>query len=159
VVKIQFDVLWVMLCSVAVGYQRFGGPCCLHLHDEVYGAGKVLTVSLLARTGLSALYYLPVEARPVHHLAPLTTAIQASSQSARNPVRSCSPHRSPPTSSITILSCFLLVAGFYPFLYPTSLSMSPSQWCKLNLAISPDRPRCLDLRGGQSWPQCNHCQC
>jgi hypothetical protein len=30
----------VMLCSVAVGYQCFGGPCCLHLQGEVHGAGK-----------------------------------------------------------------------------------------------------------------------
>jgi hypothetical protein len=22
-------------CSVVVGYQRFGGPCCLHLEGEV----------------------------------------------------------------------------------------------------------------------------
>jgi len=32
VVNIQVDVFWVViLCSVAVGYQRFGGPYCLHL--------------------------------------------------------------------------------------------------------------------------------
>jgi len=24
-----------MQCSVSVGYQRFGGPCCLHLQGEV----------------------------------------------------------------------------------------------------------------------------
>jgi len=30
--KIQIEVFWlVMLCSVVVGYQHFGGPCCLHL--------------------------------------------------------------------------------------------------------------------------------
>jgi hypothetical protein len=32
VVKIPVEAVWVvMLCSVAVGYQRFGGPCCLYL--------------------------------------------------------------------------------------------------------------------------------
>jgi hypothetical protein len=35
-VMFQVDVFWVMtLCSVVVGYQRFGGPCCLHLQGEV----------------------------------------------------------------------------------------------------------------------------
>jgi hypothetical protein len=35
-VKIQVEVFWVvMVCSVRVGYQCFGGPCCLHLHGEV----------------------------------------------------------------------------------------------------------------------------
>jgi len=30
--KIQVGVFWVVaLCSVAVGYQHFGGPYCLHL--------------------------------------------------------------------------------------------------------------------------------
>jgi hypothetical protein len=31
-VKIQVAVFWIMApCSVVVGYQRFRGPCCLHL--------------------------------------------------------------------------------------------------------------------------------
>jgi hypothetical protein len=35
-VKTQVKVFWVvMLCSVAVGYQCFRGPCCLHLQGEV----------------------------------------------------------------------------------------------------------------------------
>jgi hypothetical protein len=30
--KNEVDVFWVVTpCSVAVGYQRFGEPCCLHL--------------------------------------------------------------------------------------------------------------------------------
>jgi len=28
VVYVQVEVFWV----VTVGYQRFGGPCCFHLH-------------------------------------------------------------------------------------------------------------------------------
>jgi hypothetical protein len=33
--KIQVKVSWVAtLCSVKVGYQQFGGPCCLHLQHE-----------------------------------------------------------------------------------------------------------------------------
>jgi len=36
-VKIQVQIFWVVTpCSVAVGYRRCGGPCCLHLswrHD------------------------------------------------------------------------------------------------------------------------------
>jgi len=35
-VKIQVEVFWVVTpCSVVVGYQRFGEPCCLHLHCMV----------------------------------------------------------------------------------------------------------------------------
>jgi hypothetical protein len=34
-VKIQVEFLWVVtLCSFVVGYQRFGGPWCLHLQGE-----------------------------------------------------------------------------------------------------------------------------
>jgi len=25
----------MMLCSIVVGYQYFGGPCCLHLYSEM----------------------------------------------------------------------------------------------------------------------------
>jgi len=32
----QVDILWVVTpCSFVVGYQRFRGPCCLHLQGEV----------------------------------------------------------------------------------------------------------------------------
>jgi hypothetical protein len=32
-IKIEVMVFWVLMpCSVVVGYQRFGAPCCLHLH-------------------------------------------------------------------------------------------------------------------------------
>jgi hypothetical protein len=35
-VKIHVGVFWVMTpCSYVVGYQRFGGPCCLHVQGEV----------------------------------------------------------------------------------------------------------------------------
>jgi hypothetical protein len=34
-VKIQVEVFWsVMLCSVAVGYEHFRGPSCLHLQGD-----------------------------------------------------------------------------------------------------------------------------
>jgi len=34
--NIQVKVLWVVIpCNVAVGYQHFRGPCCLHLQVEV----------------------------------------------------------------------------------------------------------------------------
>jgi hypothetical protein len=46
-VKIRIEVFWVVtLCSVVVGYQRFGGPCCLHLQ----GGSKVLRNSGRRRT-------------------------------------------------------------------------------------------------------------
>jgi hypothetical protein len=39
--KFQAEVFWVVTPkSVVVGYQHFGGPCCLHLQCEVNGAGK-----------------------------------------------------------------------------------------------------------------------
>jgi len=38
-VKIQVKVLRVVTpCSVDVGYQRFGGPCCFHFQGEVEAA-------------------------------------------------------------------------------------------------------------------------
>jgi len=43
-VKIQVEVFWVVTpCSVVVGYQRFGEPCCLHLHGEVFKGLWVVT--------------------------------------------------------------------------------------------------------------------
>jgi hypothetical protein len=37
-VKIHFVVFWVVTpYSVAVGYQRFGEPCCLYFKVEVGG--------------------------------------------------------------------------------------------------------------------------
>jgi hypothetical protein len=34
-VKIQVEVFWVLTpCVVMVGYQRFRGPCCLHLQGQ-----------------------------------------------------------------------------------------------------------------------------
>jgi hypothetical protein len=42
VVKIQFEVFWVVItCGIAVGYKYLGRPCCLHLLSEV-GGNKVL---------------------------------------------------------------------------------------------------------------------
>jgi hypothetical protein len=33
--KIQVEVLWVVKpCRFAIGYQRFEGPSCLHLHPD-----------------------------------------------------------------------------------------------------------------------------
>jgi hypothetical protein len=35
VVTFQVEVFWVVMpCSVVVGYQRFGGQCCLYLQGE-----------------------------------------------------------------------------------------------------------------------------
>jgi hypothetical protein len=35
----EVEVFWfVTPCTVAVGYQRFGGPCCLHLYSEDGGS-------------------------------------------------------------------------------------------------------------------------
>jgi len=40
-VKVQVEVFSVvMLCSAVIGYQHFGGPCCLHLQSEVTGNRK-----------------------------------------------------------------------------------------------------------------------
>jgi len=34
-VNFQVGFFWIVKrCSVVVGYQRFGGPCCLHLQCE-----------------------------------------------------------------------------------------------------------------------------
>jgi hypothetical protein len=40
-VKIQVKISWIVTpYNVAVGYQGFGGLCCLHLRGEVCGARK-----------------------------------------------------------------------------------------------------------------------
>jgi hypothetical protein len=40
-VKIHVEVFWVVTpCSVVVGYERFGRPCCLCLQGEDYMAHK-----------------------------------------------------------------------------------------------------------------------
>jgi hypothetical protein len=40
-VMYQMVVFWVVTpYSVVVGYQRFRGPCCLYLQDEVAGMGE-----------------------------------------------------------------------------------------------------------------------
>jgi hypothetical protein len=34
--KIHVEVFWIVTpCGIVVGYQRFGGPCCLHLQGEM----------------------------------------------------------------------------------------------------------------------------
>jgi hypothetical protein len=40
--KIQVEIFCVVtLFSVAIGYQCFGGPCCLHFQGKVHDAGAV----------------------------------------------------------------------------------------------------------------------
>jgi len=40
---LQVKDFWVVtLCSDVVGYQHFGGPCCLHHHHSEDGSSKVL---------------------------------------------------------------------------------------------------------------------
>jgi hypothetical protein len=49
-VKIQVEVVWVVTpCKVVVGYQRFRGPCCLHLQGEV-NTHEISTCSRLCFT-------------------------------------------------------------------------------------------------------------
>jgi hypothetical protein len=47
----QVDVFWVVTpSSVVVGYQRFGGPCCLHLQGEDGGNKVLRNVGILGFT-------------------------------------------------------------------------------------------------------------
>jgi len=35
--QIQVVIFWVVTpCNDVVGYQRFGGPCCLHLQNTIW---------------------------------------------------------------------------------------------------------------------------
>jgi hypothetical protein len=55
---LQIMAFWVVtLCTVVVGYQRFGGPCYLHLHPE-NGGSKVLR-----NTGVLPHYYMALQPR------------------------------------------------------------------------------------------------
>jgi hypothetical protein len=49
-IHILVEVLWIVtLCTAAVGYQRFGGPCRLHLHGECPPKRWYLTARLTQR--------------------------------------------------------------------------------------------------------------
>jgi len=42
-VLIHVEVFWVVTsCNVAVGYQHFRGPCCLHLHPVRWRSSETL---------------------------------------------------------------------------------------------------------------------
>jgi hypothetical protein len=47
----HFEVFWVLTpCSIVViRYQKFRGPCCLHLHPEVGGSMELRNVGILAQ--------------------------------------------------------------------------------------------------------------
>jgi len=55
----QVEVFWVVTpCGVVVGYQRFGGPCCLHFQGEAAGVeekGYRYTNSITRRHNLEHL--------------------------------------------------------------------------------------------------------
>jgi hypothetical protein len=51
VMKIHVVFWAVTLHSVAVGYQHFRGPCCLHFQGEVNGDGKVAQSIMGAESG------------------------------------------------------------------------------------------------------------
>jgi hypothetical protein len=49
-VKIQVEFFCVVtLCSVAVGYQRFGGPCCFHFQGEDLELNVIFLLILFMR--------------------------------------------------------------------------------------------------------------
>jgi len=59
-VMFQVDVFWVVtLCSVVVGQQRFGGPCCLHFQ----GSTKVDHVMFLFSFSVCSLNKISVYGR------------------------------------------------------------------------------------------------
>jgi hypothetical protein len=74
-VMFQVEVFWVvMLCSVVVGYQRFGRPCCLHLQGEVdlnntqFWYFKILRLATkhpALRTDCVALYRMFLQTTPL----------------------------------------------------------------------------------------------
>jgi hypothetical protein len=54
-------MFWVMTsCSVAVGYQRFRCPCCLHLQDDVKAAdGGIMDLQTLVPYHNTTWYHNP----------------------------------------------------------------------------------------------------
>jgi len=46
--KFQVEIFWVVTpFSTVVWYQRFKGPCCLHLHPECGGSMELWNVGIL----------------------------------------------------------------------------------------------------------------
>jgi hypothetical protein len=44
--KVKFE-FWVVTLFSVVGYQRFGGPCCLHLYPECGGSMVLRNAGIL----------------------------------------------------------------------------------------------------------------
>jgi len=63
----------VTLSSVAVGYQHFRGPCCLHLHSENEGS-KFLTQHLCPTTTLHIITAQKIDLNP-HHCENLKSSV------------------------------------------------------------------------------------
>jgi hypothetical protein len=55
-VTFQVEVLYVVMCSVVVGYQRFRRPCRLHLHPE----------------DLDLKFYFNIISNPIHYFTYLS---------------------------------------------------------------------------------------
>jgi hypothetical protein len=52
-VRIQEEVFWIVTpCRVVVRYQRFKGPCCLHLQGEVKMGGRKSSEPMYSTTTL-----------------------------------------------------------------------------------------------------------
>jgi hypothetical protein len=67
---VKIHVRTAALCGVVIGYQRFGGPFCLHLHDPV--DLSICVNKVYQRLGFKLLSHLRQEAEncgPVHGVA------------------------------------------------------------------------------------------
>jgi len=73
-VLMQDEVFWVVTpCSVVVGYQRFGGPCCSHLHftlktEAAWTSVKASNTSVTNNTSLEETNIIYVLLVLVFHL-------------------------------------------------------------------------------------------
>jgi hypothetical protein len=57
----QFEVICIVTsCSVVVGYQRFRGPCCLHLQGKVAGRERLRVILLLTVSHFVCLIFEPL---------------------------------------------------------------------------------------------------
>jgi len=119
-VKIQFVVFWLIApCSVVVGYQSFGGPCCLHLHFPSPSPSSFTTDGRSVNQSVCLSVCLSVGQSVSHSVQPSVKPPSLSlsvCQSSRQSVLASSPVRD------QMLMCCQTITSFLHFPFTTHLN-------------------------------------